>query len=277
MYAKLFGTVITSSLTQKEPIEVRGVFFMLLAIADKDGNVPGSEASIARVINVPIAIFRRAIVALSAPDLESNSKAEDGRRIVGLGEQPGFKIVTYEKWSGIRTDEERRAYYAVKKRESRERIAAKVKEQYHHDSRTALHWLNQESGRNFRELNSSLAPISARLEEKGVTLDGVKAMISRQCRKWKGTSLAEYLQPSTLFGKQKFDNYYTAKDQPINENINPIVNPRNVGIVIGPTDYATARPRGQVEREAREREAKERAEKELADEMAADANHPPAT
>lgn len=40
-------------------------------------------------------------------------------------------------------------------------------------------------------------------------------MIDRQCQRWMGTSQEEYLRPETLFGKQKFDSYYAAKDLPI--------------------------------------------------------------
>jgi hypothetical protein len=48
-----------------------------------------------------------------------------------------------------------------------------------------------------------------------VTLEGVRQMILRQCKRWKGTSQAEYLRPETLFGKSKFDSYYATRDLPI--------------------------------------------------------------
>ncbi|MDE2106795.1 MAG: conserved phage C-terminal domain-containing protein, partial [Patescibacteria group bacterium] len=101
---------------------------------------------------------------------------------------------------------------------------------YSVDSRVALHWLNECSGRHFRETESSLKPIQARLNEPGVDLDGVKRMIERQCNRWKGTPQEEYLRPETLFGKQKFDSYYVAKDLPIQNELNTKPNPRNTGI-----------------------------------------------
>jgi len=88
---------------------------------------------------------------------------------------------------------------------------------YSPESRVALHYLNEKSGKHFRESESSLAPINARLAEPGVDIEGVKKMIDRQCARWKGTEWAEYLQPSTLFGKQKFDNYYAAREEPVVE------------------------------------------------------------
>jgi uncharacterized phage protein (TIGR02220 family) len=90
-----------------------------------------------------------------------------------------------------------------------------IGDKYHKDSRTALHLLNEGSGKHFRETDSNLAFISARLSEQGVTIDGVRQMIARQCQRWNGTKDAEYLRPETLFNKTKFDGYYAAKDQPI--------------------------------------------------------------
>lgn len=89
---------------------------------------------------------------------------------------------------------------------------------YHPDSRSALYILNESSGRSFRETDQNLTFISSRLKEKGVTIDGVRQMILRQCKRWLRTSDAEYLRPSTLFNATKFDSYYAAKDQPIYEN-----------------------------------------------------------
>ena len=85
---------------------------------------------------------------------------------------------------------------------------------YHPDTKRALDWLVEKSGRQFRETESNLKFISARLMEPGVTLDGVKKMIERQCGRWIGTDQAEYLRPETLFNKTKFDAYYSARDLP---------------------------------------------------------------
>lgn len=82
-------------------------------------------------------------------------------------------------------------------------------------ARVALLYLNEMAGRAFRETAANLTVIDARLKEPGVDIDGVKRMIDRQCARWKGTEWDEYLQPSTLFGKEKFDNYYSAKDLPL--------------------------------------------------------------
>lgn len=82
-------------------------------------------------------------------------------------------------------------------------------------ARIVLGILNDQTGKHFRELDSSLTPIIERLSEPDVTLEGVKLMISRQVKMWKGTEMSEYLRPETLFGKTKFNSYYAAKDQPL--------------------------------------------------------------
>lgn len=124
MYAKLFAQVVNSSLTHTEPIEVRGVFFMMLAIADRVGNVPGIDPAIARIINVPLAQFQEAVGRLMTPDPYSQSQEEGGKRLVRLEGTPGYRIVNYEKYQSIVTDSHRREYLRVKKAESRERLAS---------------------------------------------------------------------------------------------------------------------------------------------------------
>ena len=88
--------------------------------------------------------------------------------------------------------------------------------EYSAESREVLQFLNEKSGKSFRESATSLAPIDARLSEGGVDVFGVRKMISRQCGMWGGTMMQEYLRPETLFGKEKFDSYYASRDLPIN-------------------------------------------------------------
>jgi uncharacterized phage protein (TIGR02220 family) len=92
---------------------------------------------------------------------------------------------------------------------------------YSPDSRAILHYLNEKTGRSFREQESSLAPINARLNEPGVDAGGCRKMIDRQVKRWKGKDQEEYLRPQTLFGKQNFDSYYAAKDLPFQPNGTP--------------------------------------------------------
>ena len=98
---------------------------------------------------------------------------------------------------------------------SSEAPKAPKEKSYHKDARSVLHVLNEACGRGFRETDTNLTLISRRLQEPGVTFEGVSMMIARQCRRWANTTMAEYLRPTTLFGKEKFDAYYAAREQPV--------------------------------------------------------------
>lgn len=104
---------------------------------------------------------------------------------------------------------------------------------YHADARSVLHYLNEATGRPFRECDSNLAPITARMREHNATFADVKVMIDRQCRSWKGGQFEEHLCPSTLFRPSNFERYYTARNMPIrDENNRPANNQRpnrNIG------------------------------------------------
>lgn len=233
MYAKLFRDVLTSSLNETEPIEVRGVFFLLLAAADKDGNVLGSDMTIARIINVPLDQFQRCVEALMKPDATSRCELHEGRRLIRMERGLGYVLPAYPKYSGITTDDERREYFRVKKAESRARERANrinhqtpvegseappvSPEQQHHQNqaRIVLAKMSEITGFPFRETSEHLDPIASRLAQPGITIDGCELMIQRQTKLWKGTKYGNNLRPSTLFG-DKFDSYYDQRNAPVN-------------------------------------------------------------
>lgn len=80
-----------------------------------------------------------------------------------------------------------------------------------------LDHLNSSASREFRHTADNLKLIECRLAEVGGDVEGVKAMITRQCAKWKtDPKMSEYLRPETLFGKQKFGGYYDDRNMPLN-------------------------------------------------------------
>lgn len=83
------------------------------------------------------------------------------------------------------------------------------------DAGKVLAYLNQKAGRNFRESDSNITTITARLREKDVSVEGIMKMIDRQVARWVGTEFEEYLRPETLFAPRKFGSYYDMRDQPI--------------------------------------------------------------
>jgi hypothetical protein len=109
MYAKLFSRITESSIME-ERMEVRYTFVLLLAIADPTGHVIGTDVAIARRLNMPLDLFLECIDKLGQPDASSNSKDEDGRRVIPSTGERGYRIVNYPKYRDIKDEEDRREY-----------------------------------------------------------------------------------------------------------------------------------------------------------------------
>lgn len=109
MYAKLMSRITESSLMD-EAIPVRYTFVMLLAVADPQGYVVGTDVAIARRLNMPVDDFKACISELMKPDPDSNSKEEEGRRVVFSDCERGYFLVNYQKYRDTRDEEQRREY-----------------------------------------------------------------------------------------------------------------------------------------------------------------------
>jgi len=86
-----------------------------------------------------------------------------------------------------------------------------------------LEYLNAKAGRNFRLIEAHMKPIARRLDEPGITIDGIKELIDSKVKAWKGDSkMDQYLRPETLFKTEKFQTYYDTRtvDQPRGPNGN---------------------------------------------------------
>lgn len=215
-----------------ESNHVRIVWITLLASMDEDGFAHYSAIeNLANRARVSTEECADAVEILSSPDPNSGDPDNEGRRIERVA--GGFVILNAKKYHEIHTRIIQREQTRLRVEKHRSKKATKKapaqvfseKEQkfveedpkepkYHKDSRAALHYLNEKSGRDFREVDANLTIISARLREPDVTIEGVKQMISRQCILWNKPEMVEYLRPETLFGKQKFDSYYSARELP---------------------------------------------------------------
>lgn len=69
--------------------------------------------------------IRKAIEFLCAPDLESTSKEEGGRRLIRIGEFD-YRVVNGAKYTGIRNEEERREANCQAQKRVRERKKIKI-------------------------------------------------------------------------------------------------------------------------------------------------------
>lgn len=106
-YTKLFRGLTTSTIVS-EPLATRWLWIVLLALADKNGDVWGSIPGLARLANITMAECETALDTLQAPDPYSRTKDNDGRRIVAI--DGGWHIVTHAKYDAMRSAEERREY-----------------------------------------------------------------------------------------------------------------------------------------------------------------------
>lgn len=74
-------------------------------------------------------------------------------------------------------------------------------------ARRVLSFLNEKTGREYRDTDANLNFIIARLKE-GYDETACRQVIVRKCRQWKADDkMAEYLRPSTLFNREKFNQY----------------------------------------------------------------------
>lgn len=120
MFAKVFGQIFDSSIA--ENYQTRHVFMDLLVLADSDGVVDMTPAAIARRTNVPLGQVQSALAELTAPDPESRTPGEDGRRLLPIDEDRawGWQIVNYHHYRRVRDEEARREYWRRYKQVERE-------------------------------------------------------------------------------------------------------------------------------------------------------------
>lgn len=75
-----------------------------------------------------------------------------------------------------------------------------------------LSFLNQKTGKHFRECKETERLINGRINE-GYTVDDFKKVIDKKVKEWKNDSkMATFLRPSTLFASSHFDEYLNAPE-----------------------------------------------------------------
>jgi len=79
-YAKLFGSILTSSIWSEDD-KTRIMWITLLAMSDKDGYVSGTIPGLAAMSRMSLAEAEKAVARLEAPDKYTRTPDHDGRRI----------------------------------------------------------------------------------------------------------------------------------------------------------------------------------------------------
>lgn len=109
MYAKLYSRLTESSIIE-EPVMTRWVFVGMLAIAEVDGTVIGTDVAIARRLNITVEELHGALKTLMSPDASSNNMDYEGRRVIESPNERGYFLTSYEKYRTLQTKEMRREY-----------------------------------------------------------------------------------------------------------------------------------------------------------------------
>ena len=110
MYGKLFVSMFSGSLYGHWQAIV--TFQQMIILADKDGTVEMTPAAISATTSIPLDIIEAGITLLEAPDPNSRTPDEDGRRLLRINpSRPwGWHITNYAYYRAIRTAEDRREY-----------------------------------------------------------------------------------------------------------------------------------------------------------------------
>jgi len=91
----------------------------------------------------------------------------------------------------------------------------------HPEAKSVLQVFRSVTSRDFRDTDTNLALISARLSEPGVTVEGVGKMIKRQMDEWRGTQFEQYVCPDSLFSKRGFNKHYPNRDLDVRRSDGP--------------------------------------------------------
>jgi hypothetical protein len=116
-YTKLANSILTSTVWMEED-RTRIVWFALMAMADKNGEVQASIPGLANIARVPIEDCRKAIQTFLSPDSDSRSKDNDGRRLMEI--DGGWYLINHPKYRKLASDEDRREKAAIRQARWRE-------------------------------------------------------------------------------------------------------------------------------------------------------------
>lgn len=128
-FTKLFGSMLASSIWCEDN-ETRLVWVTMLALANRDGLVEAAVPGLAHAARVPVDSCRRAIEKFLAPDPDSRSMNDEGRRIERV--PGGWRLINYKAYRKKLSAEDRRDYQAAKQAEYRARKprASRKKQKY---------------------------------------------------------------------------------------------------------------------------------------------------
>lgn len=123
-FTKLYSSILDSSVWD-EDVYTRILWITMLAAADQYGRVICSRSRLRAKANIPQKPFDQSLRKLSAPDPESRTPDNEGRRIEQV--QGGWVLLNYETYRKLRTAEERKLYKREWDRQNRPSGAVRAK------------------------------------------------------------------------------------------------------------------------------------------------------
>jgi hypothetical protein len=124
-YTKLFNSILLSSIWGEDDA-TRIVWITMLAMADRNGRVEAAVPGLSHIARVPLDACAKAVKTLESPDVHSRSAEFEGRRIEKV--DGGWVLLNHEKYRAKLSEDERREYFRVKKREQRQKSVQDVKD-----------------------------------------------------------------------------------------------------------------------------------------------------
>jgi hypothetical protein len=119
MYGKIYEQTFTGSMYGSGSC-IFAVWSYVIAHTKPDAMIELNPMELASKIGEDLARIEAAIEHFKSPDPKSRSKEFEGRRLIQKGEFIYF-VPQYHKYHGFANNKERREYFALKKREQRQR------------------------------------------------------------------------------------------------------------------------------------------------------------
>jgi len=137
MFGMVYASLFTGSLRGRSDAIL--VFVNMIATADRDGIVDKHPRAIADETGLTLEQTHAAIAELMAPDPDSRSPGNDGKRLVLLDEHRtwGWRIVNHGKYRAMRSEEEKREQSRA--RSARYRDSRRGKEEVEEDVTRVTH------------------------------------------------------------------------------------------------------------------------------------------
>lgn len=118
-YTKLASSILTSTIWM-ESDHTRIVWLALLAMADKNGEVQASIPGLANIARVPVESCREAVAKLLAPDPDSRTKDDEGRRLEVI--EGGWALLNHGKYRDLASGDDRAKKATERQRRHREKL-----------------------------------------------------------------------------------------------------------------------------------------------------------